>query len=78
VVLGVDLGGRRIIKKKKPVYASPFLYMCYITHPSHSSRFDQTKSSLVIPIISSACGVNLESRMLDNILYVIDESEMPP
>jgi hypothetical protein len=27
--------------------------------------------------ISSACGVNLNSRMLDIILYVVDKSDMP-
>jgi hypothetical protein len=30
------------------------------------------------PIISSAYGVNLESRMLDKILYVLDNIDMPP
>ena len=28
------------------------------------------------PIISSAYGVNLDSRMLDKILYVVDEIDM--
>ena len=31
----------------------------------------------MIPIISSAYGVNLERRMLDNILYVVGKSDMP-
>jgi len=29
------------------------------------------------PVISSVCGVNLDSRMLDKILYVIGKSDMP-
>ena len=31
----------------------------------------------MIPIISSAYGINLESRMLDKILYVVGKSDMP-
>jgi hypothetical protein len=36
-----------------------------------------SKSTLMIPIISSAYGVNLDSRMLDKILYVVGKSDMP-
>jgi hypothetical protein len=34
------------------------------------------KSTLVTPIISSAYGISLESRMLDKILYEVDSNDM--
>jgi len=35
------------------------------------------KFTLMIPIISSAYGVNIDSRMLDKILYLVGKSDMP-
>jgi hypothetical protein len=35
------------------------------------------KSTMVIPIISSAYGVGLEKKMFDKVLYEIDSNDMP-
>jgi len=38
----------------------------------------QTCNGIALPlIVSTAYGINLDGRMLDNILYVVGESDMP-
>jgi len=44
-----------------------------LTQPQEKQVLTQHLS----PKISSACGVNLDSRMLDKILYIVDKSDMP-
>jgi hypothetical protein len=53
----------------------PF-FLKYLTNAEYviSSWPAASKSTLMIP---SGYGVNLESRMLDKILYVVCESDMP-
>jgi len=55
----------------------PFL-LKYLTSAEYiiSSLSVALKPTLMIPITSSAYGVNLDSRMLDKILYAVSNSDM--
>jgi hypothetical protein len=55
----------------------PF-FLKYLTNAEYmiNSLPAAYKSTLMIPIISSAYGVNLDSRMLDKILNVTGKSDM--
>ena len=56
----------------------PF-FLKYLTNAEYISVVDMLHQNLrlLYPIISSASVVPLESRMLDNILYVVDKIDIP-
>jgi len=60
------------------VYLFQFI-LNYLTNAEYiiCSRPAGSKSTLCSPVISSAYKVNLDSRMLDKILYVVDKSGIP-